>query len=68
MKVKVIAKNHKMVNELKDYIHDALQNIDEDQSLCRTVCQSLCRTVCQSIQEMLEECCNVEEHIEHLRD
>ena len=57
----VYEKKPKTVNELKDYIHDAFTEIDEDQNLCRTVCHS--------VLERFEECCNVEGgHFEHLRD
>ena len=53
--------NPKEVDELKDYIHDALTEIDDERNLCRTVCQS--------VLERYEVCCNVEGgHLEHLRD
>ena len=41
VKNKVYEKNPKTINELKDYIHGAFRDIDEDRSLCRTVCQSV---------------------------
>ena len=46
-----VYKNPKTVNELKDYIHDAFREIDEDRNLCRTMCQS--------VLDRCEECCNV---------
>ena len=61
VKNKVYEKNPKTINELKDYIHDALREIDEDRNLCRTVCQSGL--------DRCEECCNVGGgHFKHLRD
>ena len=44
-------KNPKTVNESKDYILDALREIDGDRNLCRTVCHS--------VLDRCEECCNV---------
>ena len=34
VETKVYGKNAKTVNELKDYIHDAFSEIDEDRNLC----------------------------------
>ena len=41
VKNNVYEKNPETINELKDYIHDAFKNIDEDRNLCRTMCQSV---------------------------
>ena len=54
-------KNPKTINKLKDYIHDAFKDIDEDRNLCRTVCQS--------VLDRCEKCFNVGGgHFEQLRD
>ena len=61
VKNKVHEKNRKTINELKDYIHNAFKDIDEDQNLCRTVCQS--------VLDSCEECCSAEGgHFEHLKE
>ena len=61
VKNKVYEKNPKTINESKDYIHDAFKDIEEDRSLCRTMCQS--------VLDRWEECSSVGgEHFEHLRD
>ena len=61
VKNKVYEKKPKTISDLKDYIHLAFTEIDEDRNLCRTVCQS--------VLERFEECCNVEgEHFDYLRD
>ena len=39
VKNKVYEKNLKTVNELKNYIHDAFGEIDENRNVCRTVGQ-----------------------------
>ena len=60
VKNKVYEKNPKTLNELKDYIHDASKDFDEDRDLCRTVCQS--------VLDSCEECYNVGGgHFEHLK-
>ena len=51
VKIKMYEKNPKTVNESKDYILDALREIDRDRNLCRTVCHS--------VLDRCEECCNV---------
>ena len=51
VKNKVYEKNPKTINELKDYIHDAFKDIDEDRNLCRTVYHS--------VLDRCEECYNV---------
>ena len=61
VKNKVYKKNPKAIIELKDYIHDAFKDIDEDRNLCCTVCQS--------VLDRCEECYDVGGgHFEHLRD
>ena len=51
----------KTINELKDYIHDAFKDVDEDRNLCRTVCQNAL--------DRCEECYNVGGgHFEHFRN
>jgi len=49
------------VDEMKEFITDAVMDIDSDRKLCRTVCQS--------VSDRLDACCNVDGgHFEHLRD
>ena len=56
----VYKRNPHTVNELKDYISDALTEIDGDLYLCR---------MCVSVLDWYEDCCKVEGgHFDHLRD
>ena len=60
-KNKVYEENLKTLNELKDYNHDAFKDINEDQHLCRNVCQC--------VLDRCEKCCNVGGgHFENARD
>ena len=60
VKNNVCEKNPVTVDDIKDYIHDPVTGIDEDDSLCRNVCQS--------VLERFVVCCNVGGHFEYLRD
>ena len=61
VKNKVYEKKPKTINKLKDYIHDAFKDINEDRNFCRTVCQN--------VLDRCGECYNVGGgRFEHLRD
>ena len=60
VKNKMYEKNPKIMNELKDYIRDTFEDIDEDQNLYLNVCQS--------VLDRSEECCHVGGgHFKHLK-
>ena len=60
VKNKVYEKDPKTITELKDYIHDAFKDVDDN---C-----NLCHTVFQSVLDRCAECYNVGGgHFEHLK-
>ena len=61
LKDKVYARKPVTVQQLKNFIEDAFQEIRSHRNLCRTVCVS--------VADRLHECINAESgYFEHLRD